>query len=77
MNRSREYTIAANTRGTTSSFEHFQLATCFIGEGNRIAAAVHLKAAIRSIDKSKKPDLDLRADIAALLATVERNAEAA
>lgn len=76
MAKSREYTIAANTRGTASSFEHFQIATCFIGEGNRIAAAFHLKAAIRSIDKSTRPDFDMRADLAALLATVERNAEA-
>lgn len=74
------YTIAINTKAAASSFEHFQIATCMISEGNRIAAAVHLKAALRAFDRAKKltpGDIDLRADIQSLLGAVERNTQAA
>jgi hypothetical protein len=56
--------------------DQFLIACCLIHEGSRDLAAKHLKAALRSIDKCKKPDLDIRADIVALLANVERNARA-
>ena len=78
--RNHLYTIAINTKAAASSFEHFQIATCMISEGNRIAAAVHLKAALRAFDRAKKltaGELDLRSDIQSLLATVERNLQAA
>ena len=77
MNRSREYPIAINTKAAASSFEHFQLATCLIAEGNRIAAAVHLKAALRAFDRAKKltaGDLDLQRELQKLLTMVEANA---
>jgi hypothetical protein len=57
--------------------DQFLIASCLIQEGDRAAAALHLKAALRAIDRCRKPDLDIRADIVALLANVERNARAA
>ena len=54
--------------------EQFLIACNLIQEGSRDIAATHLKAALRSIDKCKNPDLDIRADIVKLLAMVERNA---
>ncbi len=55
--------------------DQFLIACNLISEGSRDLAALHLKAALRAIDRCKKPDLDIRADIVALLATVERNAK--
>lgn len=60
-----------------TAFDQFQIATSLIQEGDRAAAALHLRAALRAIDRCRKPDADLRADIVALLANVERNARAA
>lgn len=65
-----------------SAFEHFQIATALIQEGNRVAAAMHLKAALRALAKSTAPRdaalrAELHADITALLAHVERNAREA
>lgn len=60
-----------------AAFEQFQIATCLIAEGSRGAAAMHLRAALRALDKAKRSDPYLRADIVALLANVERNARAA
>ena len=65
-----------------SAFEQFQIATGLIAEGSRAAAAMHLRAALRALDKARSPRdaalrAELHADITALLAHVERNARAA
>ena len=57
--------------------DQFLIACNLIQEGDRTAAALHLKAALRAIDRCKRPDLDIRADVVALLTTVERNAQVA
>jgi hypothetical protein len=54
--------------------DQFLIACNLIQEGSRDLAASHLKAALRSIDRSKKPDLDNCADIVRLLDMVQRNA---
>jgi hypothetical protein len=54
--------------------DQFLIACNLIQEGSRDLAASHLKAALRSIDRSKKPDLDIRADIVRLLDMVQRKA---
>jgi hypothetical protein len=54
--------------------DQFLIACNLISEGSRDLAAVHLKAALRSIDRCKAPDLDIRAEIVSLLTMVERNA---
>lgn len=56
------------------AFEHFQIATGLIQEGSRNEAATHLRAALRGLDRAKRPDPGIRADLEQLLATVERNA---
>ena len=55
--------------------EQFLIACNLIQEGSRPLAALHLKAALRALDKAKTPDPELRADIVRLLDMVERNAE--
>lgn len=59
------------------AMQEFLIACNLICEGNRAAAASHLKASLRKIDRCKNPDLSIRADIEKLLADVERNAAAA
>ena len=53
--------------------DQFLIACNLIQEGSRDLAASHLKAALRSIDRSNKPDLHIRADIVRLLDMVQRN----
>ena len=55
------------------AMQQFLIACNLICEGNRTAAATHLKAAISKIDRCKNPDKSIRADIVALLHDVERN----
>lgn len=54
--------------------KQFLIACNLIQEGSRHLAALHLKAALRALDKCRTPDLDLRADIVRLFDMVERNA---
>lgn len=49
-----------------TAFDHFQIATCLIGEDDKISAKNHLRAAIRQIDKDGV-DRHMRADLADLL----------
>lgn len=56
------------------ALEQFQIATCLIQEGNRAAAALHIKAALRALDKANKRDtLGLRDELNKLLTMVQRN----
>ncbi len=54
--------------------EQFLIACNLIQEGSRPLAFIHLKAALRALDKCKTPDAELRADIMRLLVMVKRNA---
>ena len=54
-----------------TAFDHFQEATCDLGEGNRPAAIAHLDAAIAKID-ADGVDADLRPDLVILRATLAR-----
>lgn len=49
-----------------TAFDHFQEATCDIGDGNRPAAVKHLTKAIARIDEDGV-DADLRPDLMSLL----------
>lgn len=62
--------------------DQFLIACNLIQEGSRDLAASHLRAALRALAKATSPRdaalrAELRADITALLANVERNAREA
>lgn len=57
--------------------DHFLIASALIQEGSRTEAATHLRAALRALKRSARPDNGLRADLEQLLANVERNARRA
>ena len=61
-------------RSMDAAFEHFQIATSLINEGSRVAAAGHIKAALRALDRCHTPDAELRAALEDLLTHVRRNA---
>lgn len=52
-----------------TAFDHFQEATCHIGEGNKAAAVAHLDAAIAQID-ADGVDAYMRADLVSLRDTL-------
>ena len=54
-----------------SAMTRFQRATVLIAGDQRVAAATELRAALAAIDKTGR-DIKIRADLAELLAVVER-----
>lgn len=54
-----------------SAFDHFQMATCDIADGNNIAAVKHLEKAIAKID-ADGVDAHMRDDLVALRDTVAK-----
>ena len=57
-----------------TAFDHFQIATCQISEGNRHGAIASLDAALAEIARTGK-DAGMAGDLAALRRTLERNAK--
>lgn len=61
-----------------AAIDHFLLASALISEGDRQAASIELRAALRALERSRHPNaVSMTADINNLLATVERNAKEA
>ena len=54
-----------------SPLTRFQRATVLIAGGQRVAAATELRAALTAIDRTGR-DIRIRADLAELLAAIER-----
>ena len=57
-----------------TAFDHFQIATCLIGEGNRPAAIAEIDAALAEIARTGV-DAQMAGDLATLRRTLERNAK--
>lgn len=57
-----------------TAFDYFQESTVWIAEGRVIAAQQHLREAIAWIDRTGE-DQHMRADLAALLATISTRTE--